>query len=76
MIKVHVLDDVINVKIEGEVIAGAGGEAYTGAYEATPTQATQTFATSGKVMANNFVVNPIPQNYGLITYNGFNITVS
>jgi len=78
MIKVHVLDDVINVKVTegyGEG-GGSGGEPYTGAYEATPTQAEQTFRTRGKVMAQDFIVHPIPQNYGLITYNGFNIKVS
>lgn len=49
---------------------------YLGAYEATPTQDTQTFATSGMTMAADFVVNPIPSNYGLITWNGATLTVS
>ena len=51
-------------------------EPYTGEYEATPTQATQVFATAGKSMTANFTVNPIPHNYGLITYDGGTITVS
>ena len=49
---------------------------YGGAYEATPTQYTQTFSTEGKRMMRDFVVNPIPYYYGLITYNGSTITVS
>lgn len=49
---------------------------YAGAYEATPTQETQTLSVAGYAMASDFVVNPIPSNYGLITYNGSTLTVS
>lgn len=76
MIKVRILEDAVRVRIDGELISGSGGDPYGGAYEATPTQAEQVFPTSGKVLARDFVVHPIPQNYGLITYNGFNIKVS
>ncbi len=53
-----------------------GGEEYAGPYEATPTQGTQIFATAGKSMLRDFTVNPIPSNYGLITWNGAILTVS
>lgn len=59
----------------GTVVYGTADD-YTGAYEATPTQSTQTFATEGKRMVHDFVVNPIPHNYGLITYNGSSLMVS
>lgn len=49
---------------------------YAGPYEATPTQSTQVFATEGRRMLHDFMVNPIPHNYGLITYNGSTIMVS
>lgn len=49
---------------------------YEGAYEITPTSETQTLNTANLSMAQNIVVNPIPNNYGLITYNGGYITVS
>ena len=49
---------------------------YDGPYEVTPTQETQTLATAGKLVGEDIVVNPIPQNYGLITYNGYSIKVS
>lgn len=49
---------------------------YTGAYTVTPTEETQTLATEGLMMNHNVVVNPIPQNYGRITWNGSIITVS
>ena len=51
-------------------------EPYTGAYEVTPSQETQTLETYNKRMTDNVTINPIPSNYGLITWNGAFITVS
>ncbi len=53
-----------------------GGERYSGQYEFTPTQETQTVYTNGLICSDNITINPIPSNYGLITYNGSYITVS
>ena len=52
------------------------GETYDGPYEFTPTQETQTVPTADKVLLENIIINPIPQNYGLITWNGAVITIS
>lgn len=49
---------------------------YTGPTEVTPTNETQTLETQGKVVLSSIVVNPIPSNYGLITWNGAALTVS
>lgn len=49
---------------------------YEGAYEVTPSAEVQTLATEGLVMDGNVRVNPIPSNYGLITWNGSTLTVS
>lgn len=49
---------------------------YEGPYEATPTASAQTFDTAGKLMVREFTVNPIPSNWGLITWNGSVLTVS
>lgn len=49
---------------------------YSGSYEITPSLETQTLQTAGKLMTGDVVVNPIPNNYGLITWNGSTITVS
>lgn len=49
---------------------------YEGEYEVTPTQETQTLATDSLYMRGNITINPIPQNYGLITWNGSTLTVS
>ena len=51
-------------------------EPYTGAYEVTPSGETQTLETENKRMTGNVTINPIPNNYGLITWNGSIITVS
>lgn len=50
--------------------------AYDGPTEITPTQETQTLATAEKTVLENIVINPIPSNYGLITWNGSVLTVS
>lgn len=50
-------------------------QTYTGEYEVTPSAETQTLNTEGFRLTRNVTVNPIPQNYGLITYNGAVLTV-
>lgn len=52
------------------------GDTYEGDYTVTPTQATQVLPTEGLVMTQNLTVDPIPQNYGLITWDGSVLTVS
>lgn len=49
---------------------------YTGAYEITPSAETQTLETLNLRMTDNVTINPIPSNYGLITWNGAFLTVS
>lgn len=49
---------------------------YGGAYEITPSAAPQTLETAHLMMRENVVINPIPSNYGLITWNGATLTVS
>ena len=49
---------------------------YEGPYEVTPGEDTQTLATDSLYMRGNITINPIPSNYGLITWNGSTLTVS
>lgn len=65
----------IQIDVETPVVAGIAKE-YEGEYDITPTNTAQVFSTEGKRCPHNFIVEPIPQNYGLITYNGSTITVS
>lgn len=51
-------------------------EIYDGAYEWTPTDALQTIEIANKKATDNIRINPIPSNYGLITWNGSTLTVS
>ena len=49
---------------------------YEGEYEVTPSEETQTLATDSLYMRGNITINPIPNNYGLITWNGSTLMVS
>ena len=49
---------------------------YDGVTEVTPSQDTQILQTSNKAVTRNIVVNPIPSNYGLITWDGSRLTIS
>lgn len=60
----------------GEVQIVHESDWYEGEYEVTPSQQMQVMPTRGKAMIYDFVVKPIPSNYGLITWNGSTLTVS
>lgn len=49
---------------------------YTGETTVTPSAETQILHTNGLRMTEDITVNPIPNNYGLITWDGSVITVS
>ena len=49
---------------------------YEGEYTITPSTETQVLSTRNLRMTDNVTVEPIPQNYGLITWNGSTLTVS
>lgn len=68
--------------IRGQTITGTLDKAtvtppvYSGAYEVTPSRTAQTIPTAGLMMSGDLKVNPIPSNYGLITWNGSTLMVS
>lgn len=49
---------------------------YTGAVEVTPSSETQVLDTAEYYMKSNITIKPIPNNYGLITWDGSTLTVS
>lgn len=49
---------------------------YEGAYEVTPSAEAQTLPTNMLRMHEDIVIGAIPENYGLITWNGTVLTVS
>lgn len=72
-----VVETNIPIQIEaGTPIVASTVSDYDGEYDVTPSSVVQVFATNGKKMNHDFVVEPIPSNYGLITWNGSIITVS
>ena len=76
--------DLSEIGLIGGDLSEAGGISgglsapgmYDGVYEVTPSSQTQTLSTKDKMLLNDITVNPIPSNYGLITWNGSVITVS
>lgn len=71
----------LSVPLDGEMglfttIVQADYPFYTGPTEITPTEDTQILPTADTIVLENITVNPIPTNYGLITWNGSVITVS
>lgn len=50
--------------------------AYEGSYTLTPTAEEQIIPTNGLRMTDDLTIAPIPNNYGLITWDGTTITVS
>lgn len=72
-------DPSLEIALDGEygvITKVKEGEYYTGPVEVTPSPETQTLATTGFIMPSDVVINPIPSNYGLITWNGSTLTVS
>lgn len=50
--------------------------AYSGEYTVTPSGDRQTLDTANRTLNQVVVIEPIPSNYGLITWNGSTLMVS
>lgn len=61
-----------------QTISGGGWSVpvYHGQTEFAPSSQTQVIAVSGYRLNEDIIVDPIPNNYGLITWNGSILTVS
>jgi len=69
--------DIKKLSLHGDIKTDASlYPKYSGIVEVTPSQDEVILATAGTIVRDNIKVNPIPSNYGLITYNGAYITVS
>lgn len=51
-------------------------DVYTGITEVTPTTEQQVLQTYNKTVTRNIIINPIPSNYGLVTWDGSRLTIS
>ena len=68
--------ELIPMQFSSKVEIRGDADYFDGPYEYTPSEQTQIIPIIDYIASDNIVINPIPQNYGLITYNGINITVS
>lgn len=68
-------ESAVTLSVAGEYV-GNPTPIYEGAYTVTPGDNEQVLETSGYKLSENIKVKPIPNNYGLITWNGSIITVS
>lgn len=53
-----------------------GAESYKGAYEVTPSFEKQTLETAYRLLTKDVVVEPIPSNYGKISYDGSTLYIT
>lgn len=49
---------------------------YDGEYEVTPSSQVQVLNTAMTRVKQNITINPIPSNYGLVTWDGSHLTIS
>ncbi len=81
-------DDDISVRVASNDVEVRGGlsvvcnlgplnvDIYDDEIVFTPVEEEQVVLTAGKFLQTNITINPIPSNYGLITWNGSTIRVS
>ncbi len=67
-------NDTVALKVVGG--EGRARPTYEGPYEFNPSAQIQTVAIAKMVAREDIVINPIPSNYGLITWDGSTLTVS
>ena len=78
----HIDGDMsLNIPVDGEAgtvikVSDYVYPIYDGQTEVTPTQETQVLQTTNRTVVSNIIINPIPSNYGKITWNGSTLTVS
>ena len=73
--RLRVKNDAVNLDVGGSFYA-IGTPYYEGDYTVTPSTETQVLPIAEFRASQNITVNPIPSNYGLITWNGSVLTVS
>lgn len=75
-VRLQVKDDIYRIATKVAYEANVPIESFDGAYEYTPTREAQVVLIEGKKATDNITINPIPSNYGLITWDGSVLTVS
>lgn len=68
-------NETVNMTIGAEYVI-SGVASFDGPYEYTPAEQEQTIAIKNLRATQDIIINSIPSNYGLITWNGSELTVS
>lgn len=69
-------NDPLPFEVDGTVVVSEGFPVYGGPVAVVPGPEMQILDTQYMTVMDKITVEPIPRNYGLITYNGRTITVS
>jgi len=76
-VEMGVTTDALSFGVESPIVVQAVTiPVYEGAYELTPTAETQTIPVHGFRFEQDLIIDPIPSNYGLISWDGVTLTVS
>ena len=80
-LEVRAPDEVRLETIDGGVISldaseGSTPPTYRGDYTVTPSESTQVLSIRGKMAISDITIEPIPNNYGLVTWNGSVLRIS
>lgn len=68
--------EATSLSLSAGEVTNLGTEKYTGEYIWTPSAETQTIQINGLQATADITIRPIPNNYGLVTYDGSTIKVS
>lgn len=66
----------VKIGLSGEFVQRVVTDPYEGDYTITPSDEEQIIPILGKTATKDIKINPIPSNYGLISWNGSTLTVS
>ena len=70
------ISEEYTISADLKIVKEEVNDPYEGEYEFTPSAETQTIPIAGMTARGDITINPIPSNYGLITWNGEYLTVS
>ena len=77
VVEMGVTTDALSFGIESPIVVQAVTiPVYEGAYELTPTAEQQTISVHGFRFEEDIIIDAIPSNYGLISWDGSTLTVS
>ena len=74
-IPASVSESSVSVPASPSLVVEIGGVPYSGSYDFTPTDEVQTIACEDRLMMQDITIQPIPSNYGKVSWDGAAITI-